>query len=267
MKSERTIRFLRKGEEEKHFEMLNLCYNPWGDQEEWKRRYTEFPEFDITRNVLIVEENGQWAGGATAWFREAFLSSGKKISVYEAGDLYVLPAFRGKGIYSTAMRSLNEMAQKRGAVFGFGFPSIYGVAAIALTKYGFVDAFYPVTKIFLVKPERFLDYFLSRLEEFVFPPKLNGLRIRLIVLIDKKNARTVSTLFHVENGQLKQLKDVKGAEKTDLTIKTELGLLNTASSLFYRRKKTLYFHLLSALLSRRLGVRFSLRFLRAFAGL
>lgn len=267
LKTERKTRSLREGEERKHFETLNTCYNPWGKYEEWNRRYKQFPEFDLTKNVLIVEESGEWAGGATAWFREAFLSNDKKISVYEAGDLYVLPAFRGKGIYSMAMRSLNEMAQKRGAVLGFGFPSVYGVAATALPKYGFADVFYPVTKILLLKPERFLGYFLSRLEEFVVPPKLNGLKIRLIVPFDKKNARVVSKMFHVENGQLKEVEDTAEVGKIDLTIKAEIELLNKASSLFYRRKKTLYLHLFFALLRRRLGFRFSLRFLKAFLGL
>lgn len=267
MKAERKIRCLRKGEEKKHFETLNLCYNPWGEEEEWKRRYMQFPEFDLTKNVLIVEENGEWAGGATAWLREALLSNDKKISVYEAGDLYVLPAFRGKGIYSTAMRSLNEMAKKRGAVFGFGFPSIYGVAATALPKYGFADVFYPVTKIFLLKPQKFLDYFLSRLEEFAFPPKFNGLRIKLIMPLDKTNIRAVIKVFHVENGQLKEEKDTAEVKKADLTIKAQIGFLSKGSSLFYRQKKTLYLHLLFSLLLRRVGVRFSLHFIKAFLGL
>jgi len=164
------------------------------------------------------------------------------------------------------MRSLNDMAQKRGAVFGFGFPSIYGVAASALPKYGFVDAFYPITKIFLLKPEKFFEYFLSRLEGFVFPPKFDGLRLKLIVPSDKKHVARLSRMFRVEKGLLKELKNAREDEKADLTVQTDFELLTQASSLFYRRKKTLYLHLFFALLRRRLRVRLSLRFLKAFLG-
>lgn len=267
MTVERKIRYLREGEEKKHFETLNACYNPWGDEKEWRRRYTQYPGFDFTKNVVIHEEGADWAGGGTAWFREAFLSNDRRITVYEAGDLYVLPAFQGKGVYSAAMRSLNEMAQKRGAALGFGFPSIYGVAATALPKYGFTDLFYPSTRILLLKPEKFLDYFLSRLEEFVFPPKFDALKIKLIVSFDEQRSSTATKMFLVEKRKLKKLDNTSEVEEADLTIKTNLGLLIKASSLFYRHSRTLYPQLLWALLRRRLGLRFSSRFLKAFLGL
>jgi len=267
LKEERKVRYLRVGEEKKHLEALNSCFNPWGDESEWKRKYTEFPRFNFTKNVIIVEESGEWAGGGTAWFREASLSNNKKLTVYEAGDLYVLPTFRGKGIYSTAMRSLNEMARKRGAALGFAFPNIYHIAATALPKYGFADVFYPITKILLLKPERFFNYFLSRLEEFVFPPKFDDLKIKLIVSFDEKHDHPVSMMFGVEKGRLKELTSTTEGEKIDLVIKADMGLLTKAFSLFYRRKKILYLHLFFALLCRRLGVRFSLRFLKTFLGI
>ena len=263
----RKTRTLRKDEAAEHFEILNSCYNPWGSEEEWKRRYLNFPKFNLTKDVVVVEENGEWAGGGTAWFREAYLPNNKPVLVYGAGDLYVLSNFRGKGIYSTAMRGLNEMAQRRGAVLGFGFPSIYGVAASALPKYGFTDAFNPVTKIFLLKPEKFLDYFLSRLEEFVFPRKFDGLKIRLVVPLDQKpHATQLSKTFFVEKGQLKELIGAEKSETADLSVKTDFKLLTKVSSLFYERKKSLYPFLLLALVRRRLGVRMSFRFLKAFLG-
>jgi len=266
VKTGRTVRFLSEDEKEEHLKTLNMCYNPWGDEKEWRRRYAWSSDFDVTRNVLLVEENGEWAGGGTAWLREAFLSNNGKIKVYEAGDLYVLPQFRGKGIYSTAMRSLNETAQKGGSVLGFGFPSIYGVAASALPKYGFVDAFYPVTKIFLLKPEKFLNYFISRLEEFVLPKKLDGLRVKLTVSLGKADSAVLSKSFIVETGQLKELTASREDEKADLKVKADIELLAQASSLFYRHKRTLFLYMFSALLRRRLGVRFSFKFLKALVG-
>ena len=264
MKTERNFRYLRNDEARRHFDTLNSCYHPWGDEGEWKRRYTKFPEFDFTKDVIVAEENGKWTGGGTAWFREASLSNDKKIRVYEAGDLYVLSDFRGKGVYSTTMRSLNKMAQERGAVLGFGFPSVYGVAASALPKYGFVDAFYPVTKIFLLKPEKFLDYFHSHLEDYVFPPKYDGLKLKIIVPLNEKRANRLSKMFRVEKGRLKELTNPR--EVADFVVKADFELLAQASSLLYRRKKTLYAHLILALLRGRLSFRLSLRFLKAFLG-
>jgi len=71
MKMQRTVRNLKRGEEKKHFEMLNLCFKLWGSEEKWRRLYLQ-PGLDATKNVIVVEENKEWIGGATAWFREAF---------------------------------------------------------------------------------------------------------------------------------------------------------------------------------------------------
>ncbi len=43
-------------------------------EEEWRKKYDQ-PGFDIEKNVLVVEEGEEWAGGGTAWFREAFLQN------------------------------------------------------------------------------------------------------------------------------------------------------------------------------------------------
>ncbi len=262
------MRTLRVGEEKKHFETLNLCYERWGDEDEWKRRYLQFPKFNFVKNVLVVEENGEWAGGGTAWFREAILSNDNKIRIYLAGDLYVLPPFQGKGIYSTAMRSLNEMARKNKAVLGFGFPTNYGLAAVALPKYGFTDIFYPITHIFLLRPERFLNYLFFRIGRVVLPKKFNNLTVKLLVSVDKKSTKWETKTFRVEEGKLKELKgNAEEAAKADLTIKANIEFLMKALSLLYRRKRTLYVSLLFALLRRRVGIRLSLRFLRVLVGL
>lgn len=266
LQTERIVRTLRKGEGARHFKMLNLCFNPWGSKADWKKRYANFPNFDPSKNVVVIEDKRKWAGGGTAWFRDAILKNNKRIMVYEAGDLYVHPNHRGKGIYSTAMRGLNGMAQKRGAVLGFAFPNIFGVANIALPKYGFTDVFCPITRILLLKPERFFEYFLSRLEEFVLPKKFEGLKIKLVVFLDKKSTRTISKIFHVKDGRLRELKSSADSDRLDLTIKSDLDLLTKTSSLLYRQKKKLYLYLLLALLSRRLSIRFSMRFLRTFLG-
>lgn len=263
----RNIRNLRIGEEKKHFEMLNLCFDPWGSKEKWKRFYVQ-PDFDITKNVVVAEENGEWAGGGTAWFREAISEKNSKIKVYLAGDLYVHPKHRGKGIYSAAMRSLNDLAQKGGATLGFAFPSIYTTPSVALPKYGFVNIFYPTTRILVLNPEKFLQYLISQVQEAYLPRKFEGLKFRLIVSfsLPQRRCRLCRT-FQVKSGRLNELTGAIEETKVDLTIDTDIDMLLRISTCFYLRKKALFPMLFLAFLRRRLKLRFSMDFLRIVLGL
>jgi len=257
----RVPRTLRRGEEKKHLDMLNLAYNPWGNEEEWMKRYVQ-PGFDVEKNVLVVEEGGEWVGGGTAWFREVFLQNDRKLKVYTAGDLYVDPARRGKGIYSTAMESLNRIASERGAALGFAFPSIYRMPSMALKKYGFVNVLYPKTKIYVLNPEGFLAFILSQLKEAFLPPRFDNLTFRLTVRFSLPNERrSLSKTFRVEKGALVESTE---PERIDLRVTLGINLLLKISSTFYLGKKSLYSLLFSSLILGRLKIRFSFRFLKAF---
>lgn len=262
------IRTLKRGEETAHFDMLNLCYDPWGSKEEWRRKYVLHPNFDVTENVVIVEKNGEWAGGGTAWFREALLKNNKKTMVYCAGDLYVHPDHRGRGVYSTAMRSLNQLAQKKGSVLGFAFPSIYRVPEMALPKYGFVRVFYPMTHVFVLNPKKFFQFLISRAKKAYLPEKFNGIKFRLTVSFDTPNGKhAITETFQVEKGQISESKEAPDKEHVDLAIKTEIGVLLKIVCGFYLGKRTLILSLLTALLRGSVRLRFSRRFIRSFLGL
>lgn len=258
-KSNRTVRTLSQGEEKKHFSMLNLAFDAWGNEDQWRKKYIQ-PCFDVRENVLVVEEGGKWAGGGTAWFREAFLKNGKKVKVYTAGDLYVLPDFRGKGIYSTAMKGLNKLANARGTALAFAFPSIYRLPSVALPKYGFVSVIYPKTRILILNPEKFLLYIIREVKEAYLPAKFDGMSIKLIVRFDStQGKRSVSKTFQVEKGTLTESTET---EKIDLKVTMNVALLLKFSSKFYLGKKALFPTILSALVRRQLEVRFSFRFIR-----
>lgn len=263
----RKVRTLQHGEEKKHFETLNLCYAPWGDEEEWQRRYVKFPDFDITKNVILVTVNGEWAGGVTTWYREAILSNGRRIRVSLPGDGYVLPAFEDKGVFSTSMRAINDVTKKEGAVLSFAFPAVYGHSALALSKYGFMNALYPVAKVYVLNHERFLDDFLTRTRRVILNDRFDNLTVKLMVPVDKNREKWATRVMHIEKGKLKEQKTNPSPAKFDLTIKSDMDFLINAASLFYRQKRVLYFVLLRALLRRRLSLRFSVRFIRVFLGL
>jgi GNAT superfamily N-acetyltransferase len=268
MKLGENVRALKHGEETAHFNVLNLSFDPWGTEEEWKRRYLLHPDFDVSENVVIVEENGEWAGGGTAWFREALLRSNKTIRVYGAGDLYVHPDHRGKGVYSTAMRSLNQLAQKKGVTLGFAYPAIYRVPSLALPKYGFATILHPMTHVFVLNPEKFFNFLVSRAKKAYFPEKFNGMMFKLRVFFKTPDdTREITRLFRIEKGQLLELNGAQTEGRADLTVKAEVGTLMQTISAFYLRKRALISTVFPSLLKRRLGVRFSVRFLRAFLGL
>lgn len=263
-----TFRTLRRGEEAPHLNMLNLCYEPWGSEDEWRRRYVLHPDFDITENVVIVEENGEWAGGGTAWLREALLKNDKKITIYGAGDLYVHPDHRGKGIYSTAMRGLNQLAKEKGAILGFAYPSIYRLPAMALPKYGFVEIFYPTTHVRVLNPEKFFQFLISRAKKAFYSEKFNGIKLKITVTFDTPSGkREITEKFRLESGQIHELGEGQEKERMDLAVKTDVGVLLRMVSGFYLGKRTLVFLVLSNLLKRRLKVRFSIRVIKLFLGL
>lgn len=265
--SERTVRTLRRGEEKAHLETLNLCYGSWGKEEEWKRRYILHPDFDITKNVVIVEEDRQWAGGGTAWVREAILGNRNKVKVYGAGDLYAHPNFRGKGVYSTAMRGLNEVAQKQGAALGFAYPSSYRLPMVALPKYGFVEILHPATKIYALNPEKLFEFLILRVKEGYLPQRYEGITLNFAVAFDSLGGKhMVDKYFEIREGQFQELSETARPENVDLRIETHINSLLKVASLFYLGKKSLYLVLLIGLVRRRIKIRLSMRFLKAFLG-
>lgn len=257
------MRSLKRGEEKKHLELLNLCFNNWGDEGKWRRLYTQ-PGFNLHQNVLVVEEHGEWTGGVTAWFREVILKQGTKVKVYIASDGFVHPNHRGEGVYSTFMRSANEFAQRRGACLGLGFISIYETPYFALPKYGFIDIFHPKTKILALHPEKFLKYSTTQAKKISLPKKFENVRLKLSIsfkLLAEK--REVTEIYQIEKGQLTRVCDeAEDAEKIDLLIRTDIGTLLSTFRHFYLRKRNLFFSLFFNLLTGRLRIRFSLNFVK-----
>ena len=264
---DRKVRNLRVGEEKKHFEMLNFCFQPWGDEGNWKRRY-EQPNFNATENILIVEESNEWIGGGTAWFRDAFLRNNKKTKVYIAGDGYVHPNHRGKGVYSTFMQSLNELARRKKASLGFGFISIYGTPFKALPKYGFVDVFYPSTSILILNPNNFFNFLIAQLKEIPISSKFEELKLKLTISFSiLKRKHEITRVFQVRKGSLCEVEGtIEDAKNIDLSIKTDVGTLLKIFRYFYRKKRTLFLIVFVNFLSGRFRMRFSTKLARMALG-
>lgn len=224
----------------------------------------EQPDFDPYGNVLVVEENGEWIGGVTAWFRDVFLKQGTKVKVYIAGDGFVHPNHRGKGVYSTFMRSANEIARREGACLGFGFISTFETPFVALPKYGFVDIFYPKTRILALHPEKFLDYLVNQMKKISVPEKFEGIKLEFVVSFNVLGEKQkISKISQVRNGLLSELCEMdENRKRFDLSIKTDISTFLKISRHFYLKKKRLFFIAFVALLTGRLRLGFSTRFVK-----
>lgn len=269
----RIVRNLRSGEEKKHLEMLNLCYGFWGDEEKYKRFYSQ-EGFEVTNIVLIVEEAGKWIGGATVWFLEAFLKEERKVKVCISGDAYVHPEYRRQGVYSTCVRpacARAMRAQEKGASLGTSFTSIYNTPRARLQKHGFIDMFYPATKILVLHPQRYFDFLIKQLKDVEFPEKLEGKTVELTVFLKSfKGQDKVSEVFQVKNKKLEKVTASnltrKLAQKVDLQISADIETLEKTLRRFHLRKKSRFPLLFVDIMRRRLKLRFSARMLKAILG-
>lgn len=264
---DRKVRNLRVGEEKKHLEMLNLCFQPWGDEEKWKRHY-EQRHFNATENVVVVEEDNEWIGGGTAWFHDVFLRNDRKTRVYIAGDGYVHPNHRGKGVYSSFMQSLNELARKKRASLGFGFISIYGTPFKALPKYGFVDIFYPSTHILVLNPDKFFNFLIAQLEGISFSKNLEGLKLKLTIpFITPKGKHEIAKVFQVKRGILCEVeRDIEDSNNIDVAIKADVSALLRILKHIHLSKRTLFLIVFANFLLGRFRMRFSIRLARMALG-
>jgi GNAT superfamily N-acetyltransferase len=267
---QKEARTLRHDEKKKHLDMLNLCHRPWGSEAKYRRLYSQ-EGFDVTKNVVVIEENGKWLGGVTGWFRQVFAKGDRMVPAYCSGDGYTLPNHRGKGVSTLALRTLQRMAAERGVALGFGFISTFNIAyRIALPKMGFVDAFYPETKVIVLNPDKFFDYIVTeRLKEIQLPRKFESMKIALTVsFVSQKQKIMIKRAYEVKNGSPEQIRveaEPPKRQKMDLQIAADIETFARVFSYLYSGRK-FYLSLLKFLLLRKMRLRFSLKLLKAAKG-
>ena len=240
MESKRQVRLIKPEEVARHLDMLNQAYAPWGSQAEWENKYTQ-PGFRPTENILVVEEDGKWVGGGTAWYREAIVN-GKRVRVYMPGDFFTHPEHRGKGVYSTSHRGLKKLAREKGAALGVTFPSPRGLPYRALPKYGFCDIYRPRTKIKLLNPARLIP--MLEHEKIGILQKFEGKRIRLVTPAEV-------VLFEVKDSSLKRVAEIP---KADISIRSDFPTLFRIFARYQEGKRQLVLAAMRAVLSGRLWV-------------
>jgi len=262
----RKVRNLRSGEEKKHLEMLNLCYEFWGNEERYKRFYSK------EAHALIAEEEGDWIGGVTAWFLRAFLKQESEMNVFISGDVYVHPDHRGRGVYGTLRRNVDRLAQERGASLGLAFTSIYNIPFSALQKYGFIEVFQPKTRILVLDPGGYFDFLVGQLKNVVLPQNMEGITVELTASVKSVNGTyKVSRVFNVENRKLRKsnASDValNTGQRIDLRISADVETLAKTLQRFHLRERFRLLLLLADIIRGRVRLRFSARLLKVLLGL
>ena len=240
MESKRQVRLIKPEEMAKHLDMLNQAYAPWGSQAEWENKYTQ-PGFRPTENILVVEEDGKWVGGGTAWYRDATVND-RRVRVYMLGDSFTHPEHGGKGIFSTSTRGLNRLAKERGVALGVTFTSPRGLSYRALPKYGFYDIYRPRTKIKLLNPARLIPMLVH--EKIGILQKFEGKRIRLVTPAEV-------VLFEVKDSSLKRVSEIP---KADISIRSNFPTLFWIFARYQEGKRQLVLAAMRAVLGGRLWV-------------
>jgi len=240
------VRNLREEEQGQHLSILNLCFDPWGNEEAWERKYKQ-PGVNVTKNILVVEEDGKWIGGLSLWVRD-ILITGKRAKVYLGGDVYCHPDHVGKGVYSAATKAYRKMVvADRDAALSLTFVSKQELPFGALQRHGYCPILYPATKIKLLKPERLANLLDGR--ELKMLERLQGANIRIAT-------KSGDLLFVVKDGHLRR---VAQTERVDIVVRSDLQSLFRVYGRSMEGKRALVGSAMVMILTGRLSVRVAFR--------
>ena len=240
------IRNLREEEQGQHLSMLNLCFEPWGSKETWENKYKQ-PGMDVTKSVLVVEEDGNWIGGVSSWVRRMLIGD-NRAKVWLGGDAYCHPDHVGKGVYSAAMKAYRKMvlADRDGAL-SLTFVSRRELPFEVLQKHGYCPILYPATKIKLLKPEKLANL-------------LDGRKLRILEKLQGTSIRIATEcgdiLFVVKEGQLTR---VAHTARPDIVVRSDLQSLFRVYGRSIEGKRALVASAIVMILSGRLSVRVAFR--------
>lgn len=157
------IRFYKPGDENEIIDFLNLSYGGWGDIQQWKWKYAEYPTFEKD-NIFIVEIDNNIVGHRGLFFRDIIFSTGK-ICTASLGDTAVHPNYRGYGIYTTIHNATIQVAKSKNACIIFTGNARGGITYKHNKKTGFIGIKRPIY-IKMLNPEKiFQTQFKSRIKK------------------------------------------------------------------------------------------------------
>lgn len=240
------IRYLREDEQARHLEMLNLVFKPWGSEVNWENKYKQ-PGMDVTKNVMIVEEDSTWVGGLSFWVRDVLIAD-KRAKIYLVGDAYCHPDHLGKGVNSAATKAYRKLLKAdRDAALSITFTSNQRAPFSAAQRHGYCPILRPSTKIKLLKPERLINL-------------VDGRKLKILERFEGTSVKIATEygdfLFVVKDGQFTR---VTQTTRADVVVRSRIESLFRIYSKSVEGKRALVTTAAGMVLSRKLSGWVSLR--------
>lgn len=240
------IRYLREDEHAQHLAILNLVFKPWGSEVNWENKYKQ-PGMDVTKNVMIVEEDSTWVGGLSFWVRDVLIAD-KRAKIYLVGDAYCHPDHLGKGVNSAATKAYRKLLKAdRDAALSITFTSNQRAPFSAAQRHGYSPILCPATKIKLLKPERLVNL-------------LDGRKLNILERFQGTSIRIVTEcgdiLFVVKDGQLTR---VAQTARVDIVVRSSMESLFRIYAKSMQGKRALVTATAVMVLSRRISARVAFR--------
>jgi N-acetylglutamate synthase-like GNAT family acetyltransferase len=247
-KSRRALILQRKyvqGDEIEIVNLLNLCFENWGNVEKWRHRYLRYPTF-TNEDVVIVEHDGQIVGHGGIHMRDFVFKNLCKVPAALLGDVAVHPRYRREGIYSRVIKP-RERARARGASLTFAWYSKNSITYKAGIKDGCIEVKQPFLYMKLLRPERIMARKLKNLLD----------KNEKFMKVFQESGIGVSFRFGSKETRLKDLGEISIVEKGHIQIILSEEAL--ASMVHFMRASGLHraIIVLCLLLSRRVKVRSS----------
>ena len=171
----------RPGDEDRIVDFLNFSYpGGWGDIEQWKWRYVNYPTFEKD-SIFILEADGKIVGYRGLFFRDVLIPSIGNVRTVSFGGTAVHPDFRGFGIYSRMHQATLETGRSKNASLVFTWNGRGTVTYKHNKKTGFAEVRRGAYYVKILNHERL---FISHFKDFIIDSEnimnlLNGLKDHL----------------------------------------------------------------------------------------
>ncbi|MWV40039.1 GNAT family N-acetyltransferase [Natrialba sp. INN-245] len=101
------------GREDEVLSLLNEAYDDWGDEEYFRWKYDQYPEYDPEEHTFAVVDDELAAFRRV--FRKELVYEGESVTTFVLGDTAVAPDHQGQGLYSNLHERTTNYCEDVGA--------------------------------------------------------------------------------------------------------------------------------------------------------
>jgi GNAT superfamily N-acetyltransferase len=100
--------------------LLNEAYDNWGDEEYFRWKYNDYPDYQPDEHVLSIVVDDELAAFRRIFERELTVQ-GETVPIHIYGDTAVAPKYQGWGLYSELYERTKEYSLQSGATYGAAY--------------------------------------------------------------------------------------------------------------------------------------------------